>query len=135
MAQEKMTLAEGADRFDRLARILKDKQRAQTSTRPSAEPPVSEVFVQSPDEAWAKQYMTHCIGPVCYTPVAEAPGFVKFPAMPPQAQSRSAVLESKAPRPAQAARPAERAAPSPIGLGIGKTAKKRSWLARLFGRG
>jgi hypothetical protein len=133
MAQEKMTLAEGADRFDRLARILKDKQRAQTSTRPTAEPPVGEVFVQSPDEAWAKQYMTHCIGPVCYTPVAEPPGFVKFPAMPPQAQSRSAVLEARPPQPAKA-QPAERAAPGPIGQGIGKAGRKRSWLARLFGR-
>jgi hypothetical protein len=135
MAKPSITLAEGAERFDRLARILKDNQLAKTRGKPAVTPPLSEVFVLSPDEAWAKQYMTQCIGPVCFTQAATPPGFAKFPAIPPQAPPRSSAVEARSERPATSGKPAARQPSEPIGRVIGKPVRPRSWLARLFTRG
>ncbi|MDE2134115.1 MAG: hypothetical protein KGJ49_05910 [Alphaproteobacteria bacterium] len=102
-------LLDGAERFDRLARIVKDNQLGRTSTGPR--PPVTEAFELSPEDAWSRKYMTQCIGPVCFDPAVEPPVFAKFAA------------------------PVEAAANSgPIGLVIGKPVRRRSWLGRLFGR-
>jgi hypothetical protein len=127
-------LADGAERFDRLVRTVKDSQLGRTKTDPG--PPVTEVFELSPEDAWAKKYMTHCIGPVCFAVEAEPPVFAKFVAAPETSvQSRG----FRPAGPAQDPRPLGREAAGrggavPIGLAIGKPVRARSWLGRLIGR-
>ena len=125
-------LADGAERFDRLVRVVKDSQLSRTKTGPR--PPQSEIFVLSPEDAWAKKYMTQCIGPVCFSVEAEPPVFAKFTAPPEAAMENQGLRASQtaqsAPQPGRGA--ADR--PGPIGLAIGKPVRPRSWLGRLFGR-
>ncbi|MDE1987071.1 MAG: hypothetical protein KGL29_11850 [Alphaproteobacteria bacterium] len=117
-------LAEGAERFDRLARIVKDSQLSRTKAGPK--PPITEAYVLSPDEAWAKKYMTQCIGPVCFGPLTEPTPFANF-ATPPLGSVKS--HDFSAPNPAK---PAPGAGGGPIGLAIGKPARRQTWLGRLF---
>jgi hypothetical protein len=131
-------LAAGVERFDRLARNVKNSQLARTKT--GAGPPATEAFERSPEDAWAKKYMTHCIGPICFTveALAEPPVFAKF-TVPPQAPVQSGGYRAAGPQTAQnppsrgrpAAEPASR---GPIGLAIGKPVRRRFWLDRLFGK-
>jgi hypothetical protein len=110
-------LAEGAEKFERIARTIKDDQLARTKTGPS--PPVSEVFVLNPNEAWARKYMTHCIGPVCFGPSAtDRQNAPKSARSPP---------ESRGQTPAGSGHHEE-----PIGFALGKPAKRRSWIGRLL---
>lgn len=129
-------LADGAERFDRLARSVKNSQLGRTKTDPG--PPVTEAFELSPEDAWAKKYMTHCIGPVCFAVEAEPPVFARF-TPPPEASVQSGGYRAPGPKTAQNPPPrrrdtADRANPGPIGLAIGKPVRARSWLGRLFGR-
>jgi hypothetical protein len=129
-------LADGAERFDRLVRTVKDSQLGRTKTDPG--PPVTEAFELSPVDAWAKKYMTRCIGPVCFTVEAEPPVFAKF-ASPTEASVQTGASRTAGPKTAQNPPPrrrdtADRANPGPIGLAIGKPVRGRSWLGRLFGR-
>ena len=101
-------LAEGARRLEQAARIIKENQLARTRSRVPA--PVSEVFSLSPQEAWDRKYQTHCIGPVCYPPLAGT--------LPPP---------DGAP-----VRPQEPARTASIGAAVGKPARRRSWLGRLL---
>lgn len=110
-AEGRGSLADGARRLQQVARVIKESQLARTGSRVPA--PVSEVFSHSPQEAWDRQYQTHCIGPVCYGPLGNA------------APQSAAALQ---PEPAAAG-------PISIGSAIGKPAKRRSWLGRvLLGR-
>jgi hypothetical protein len=123
-------LAEGAERLERLARSLKDNQLARTRTKPGPQPPVSEAFVLSPDEAWAKKYMTHCIGPICFPAAgADVPAFAKFPAKPAATSGFRAPAEAIRPAPQK---PAAQADSGQMGMVIGKPGKRRSWLGRLL---
>jgi len=120
-------LAEGAERFDRLVRIVKDGQLARTKS--GLKQPATEAFVLSPEEAWAKKYMTHCIGPICYGPITAAglPAFAK--ATGPLAElprTHGFAVPAKAPKATSAG------APEAIGLVIGKPVRARSRLGRLF---
>ena len=131
-------LADGVERFDRLARSVKNSQLARTKA--GARPPATEAFERSPEDAWAKKYMTHCIGPVCFTveALADPTVFAKFTA-PPEAPVQSGGAWAAGPQTAQnppvRARPApEPAGRGPIGLAIGRPVRRRSWLGRLFGR-
>ena len=68
-------LAEAADRFDRLARVVKDQQLSETRSGPRVA--LSETYAASPEEAWAKNFMTQAIGPAVTTfTVPTVPGFV-----------------------------------------------------------
>jgi hypothetical protein len=129
-------LVEGAARLESLVRSLKSNQLARTRAKVGPQPPVSEAFVLSPDEAWAKKYMTHCIGPVCFPATgADVPAFAKFPAKPAslatthgfQAPAKAAGVNSRNPQ-----QTAIQAVSEPIGLAIGKPAVPRSWLGRLL---
>jgi hypothetical protein len=131
-------LADGVKRFDRLARNVKNSQLARAKT--GAKAPATEAFERSPEDTWAKKYMTHCIGPVCFTveALAEPPVFAKF-TVPPEAPTQSggtwAVGPQTAKNPPSRGRPAgEQASRGPIGLAIGKPVRRRFWLDRLFGR-
>jgi hypothetical protein len=135
-AASRGALADGAERFDRLARTVKESQLGRTKTDLGR--PVTEAFELSPEDAWAKKYMTRCIGPVCFTVDAEPPVFAKF-ASPPEASVQTGASRTAGPRtaqnpPARGRDTADRAYPGPIGLAIGKPVRGRSWLGRLFGR-
>ena len=73
-------LAEAADRFDRLARVVKDQQLSETRSGPRIA--LTETYTASPEEAWAKKFMTQAIGPATTTFSAPV-----VPAFAPQIQA------------------------------------------------
>jgi len=127
-------LADAAERFDRLARVVKDQQLAETRTGPRIA--LTDAYTASPEEAWAKKFMTQAIGPAiaslqpptmpAFIPMAQPPlvghGFAPSPAARPVAKMGAPDV-----------RPGGAGQGSAIGGQIGKPARKRSWLARLFG--
>ena len=121
-------LADGAEKFDRIARALKAPKSPES---PSQNAP--ETIGVSPDEIWAKSYMTYAIGakaepPVVagFAPVAHLVTMPKF-VMPsePFAPKTAEVF-------AKAEAPAETIPSGPIGVRIGKPMRKRSWLGRML---
>ncbi|MDE2183043.1 MAG: hypothetical protein KGJ78_08475 [Alphaproteobacteria bacterium] len=119
MAPEKTArapLAEGAERFARIVRSVKESQRARTGAPVLA--PGSDTYTLSPEEAWARKYTTHCIGPVCYPPLPQAP-FARQ-GEPPKIRDRAVPVE-------------ERPQLQSIGQTIGKPLR-RSWLGLFRGR-
>ena len=124
-------LAEGAERFDRLVRIVKDSQLGRTKS--GLKQPPTEAFVLSPEEAWARKYTTHCIGPVCYGPITAAglPAFAKA-AAPPVEPPRTRGFAAPAAK--TASKTTSTGAPEAIGQVIGKPVKAKSRLGRLFRR-
>lgn len=124
-------LAEGASRFDRLIREVKDGQIAQTQKAEPAPAGVSPAFIPSPDEVWARQFMTVSIGPTSDFK----------PAPKPQKDERKTLrpepIETQAPAPAS---PGGTFAPKlpgasgddRLGASIGRSEPRRSWLGRLF---
>lgn len=82
-------LAEAADRFDRLARGVKDQQLSETRSGPRVA--LTETYSASPEEAWAKKFMTQAIGPVTTTfSVPTVPAFVSVGQLPLTTQGFSA---------------------------------------------
>ena len=119
-SHEHSALLEAAERFDGLARAIKDNQLAATGARcivPDAP------AVLHPEEDWARRFATRTIRP--------APG-----GGPPL--SGLAAPSAEGPEPpvfAESTRPAARpegAAGGHIGSGLGKPAPRRSWLARVL---
>jgi hypothetical protein len=129
-------LADAAERLGRVASIVKDQQIARNQS--GVRPPESEVYVQSPEEAWSKKYMIQCVGPICTIQPTEAaamllPRFAPAPAAKRTAQSVE--LAPQKPASAVPAAPAARkTAAQPIGVAIGKPIRKRSLIGRLFRR-
>ena len=127
-------LADAAERFDRLARVVKDQQLAETRTGPRIA--LTDAYTASPEEAWAKKFMTQAIGPaISSLQPPTVPAFIPM-AQPPLVShgftaSQPAKAAAKAGAPVVRPGGVEQAAP--IGGHIGKPARKRSWLARLFG--
>jgi hypothetical protein len=123
------SLAEGAEKFDRIARMLKDPRLAEWESERWGEPRMIGV---SPDEVWARSYMTYAIGskaepPVVagFAPVAHLVSMPKFAAPAEPILPKTAEAVAKAPTNA--------VIPSgPIGVRIGKPVRKRSWLGRLL---
>jgi hypothetical protein len=75
-------LAEAADRFDRLARVVKDQQLSETRSGPRIA--LTETFAASPEEAWAKNFMTQAIGPAATSLTAPTvPAFIPLSQTPP----------------------------------------------------
>jgi hypothetical protein len=92
-------LAEAADRFDRLARVVKDQQLSETRSGPRIA--LNESYGASPEEAWAKNFMTQAIGPAMTTfSVPTVPAFVPIG----QAPLPSHGFETSIPRTAGAPR-------------------------------
>jgi hypothetical protein len=115
-------LTEGAARFDGLARELKTQQIAESQGTPST---VYQPAAVSPDETWARNFMTQGIGPRL-----ELPHVASFA---PPLQMPGMSFDLTAPQ-AIVARPVERRleASMPIGAQLGKPAPRRSWLGRLL---
>jgi hypothetical protein len=124
-------LADGAARFDALAKELKTRQVAQIEGVPSTTYRPAAV---SPDEVWAKNYMTQSIGPRLEMSRLAS---ITLPAMP----NISFVVS-----PPEVAPPAHDVvrleatdldvpqldAPQPIGTQFGRPEPRRSWLGRLL---
>lgn len=131
--------ADAADRLGRVASAVKDQQIARNQSG-GVRLSESEVYVQSPEEAWTRKYMIQCVGPVCTIQPTDAaamllPRFTPAPAMK-QASQYVTVAPQKPPENVGASSmPASRReASGPIGLAIGKPVRKRSLIGRLFRR-
>ena len=135
MAESRSVFEQGADRLEEVVRALKTQQIEERQG------PIQVVSsrqnLASPDEAWARQFATQCIGPVCF-PVA--PGSdMPLPPLTQALQSFPPARQSAyAPTPMPAASKPHAAAvtPSksgPIGAAIGKKTR-RGVFARMFGR-
>jgi hypothetical protein len=116
-------LAAGAARFDGLAKELKARQIAENQGGA-----VSTDYVHaavSPDEEWARHFMTQGIGPrLDIQPISSV--------MPSPAMPGVAFDLSPSPAPAHTA-PAIRPEPSgPIGRTLGRPAPRRSWISRML---
>jgi hypothetical protein len=127
--QGSSAFAAGAARLEQIARSLKPQQADEGQG--SLQAASSRLMAISPDEMWARQFSSQCIGPVCFK---VAPG--SDMALPPLTQSMQAVAPVRQAAVPQAA-PATRAAampsrPMPIGAVIGKPVR-RSFFRRLFG--
>jgi len=120
-------LAEGAERLDRIARSATTQPANSTAGNPIDDN--SRVLAISPDEMWARNYMSHGIGP-------------KLEASPLLGMAPIAHLVSSELRPEPIV---TRTAPiaeqpmirdvkpnGPIGAHIGKPMRKRSWLGRML---
>ena len=97
-----------------------------------------------PEEAWTRKYMIQCVGPVCTVRPTDAgalllPRFQPVPEVqatapaPTLAQIQTVEIAPAA-QPAKAPRGRAKAQAEPIGVLIGKPARKRSLLGRVFGR-
>jgi len=123
--------ADGAARFDALANELKTRQIAQVG---GASPTAYRPPAVSPDEAWARSYMTQSIGPQLEMPRLAS---ITLPPMP--AISFDFATPDAVPRKPDFARNntvptggAPLDAPEPIGTRLGRPAPRRSWLGRLL---
>jgi hypothetical protein len=127
-------LADGAERLDRIARSAKTHL---DYTAPNA--PIddnSRVLAISPDEMWARNYMSHGIGPkleasplLGMAPVAHLVSMPKF--VPPTELRAEPIVTKSAPIAGQPMVPNVRPS-GPIGAHIGKPIRKRSWLGRML---
>jgi hypothetical protein len=120
-------LAEAAERLDRIARVVKDQQLSETRGPRSA---LSETFVASPEEAWAKKFMTQAIGPANTTlTMPTAPGFVPVGQAPLASHGFVATAAPVAKSPAEAIGDMRLGAPPARDL---PRARKRSFLGWLL---
>jgi hypothetical protein len=112
------SLADGAERLERLIRGVKDRQLSDAHNVPVLKP-ATNAFLISPEEAWSKKFMTAGIGPTDF----------KAPQMPSIAVAAPVAGEAfRSDRPV-AAPVVERR--TMIGEVLAKPVRKRSWLGRL----
>jgi hypothetical protein len=129
------TLAEGAERLERLIRGVKDRQFSEVHTAPEPKS-ISNVFAVSPEEEWSRQFMTAGIGPTVFKPV-QMPSMPVLSANQPLAPAPKTLDPSIGPARAAAAKPVPAARapgdvrPGHIGHALAKPARKRSWFGRL----
>lgn len=146
MAEQRSTgsLADGAERLERLIRGVKDRQFSEAHMAPEPKA-VSNAFAVSPEETWSKKYMTAGIGPHEFKPVQMPAAPVAVPTvapLKPAPMTLEPAMEVQTPRPTPkapepvvqakpAARPGRDVRPSPIGQTIAKPQRRRSWFGRL----
>ena len=127
-------LAEGAERLDRIARSA-TTQPANTTAGNSIDDN-NRMLAISPDEMWARNYMSHGIGPkleasplLGMAPIAHLVSMPKF--VPPSELRPEPIVTRTAPI---AEQPMIRDVKpnGPIGAHIGKPMRKRSWLGRML---
>jgi hypothetical protein len=119
-------LADGAARFDALARELKAQQVNQSQGASSTAYQPAPV---SPDEAWARNFMTQGIGPRVELPNAMSIAPAMQMPMANLAVSFDFAAPAAAPANAGSGKPE---APSAIGARLGKPEQRRSWLGRML---
>jgi hypothetical protein len=123
-------LAEAAERLDRIARVVKDQQLSETRSGPRSA--LSETFIASPEEAWAKKFMTQAIGPAT-TPLSAviSPGFIPVGQAPLASHGFVATSAAAAPR-APAAAFFGDLRPGAAPMRTAETGRRRSFLGWLF---
>lgn len=134
MAEARSRFMESAARLEGVVRALKTRQIEERQGRMQFAP--GNLSADSPDELWAKQFATQCIGPVCFkvvpgTDMALPPLTQSLQSFPPAHHSADA-----APSPAHARSAAavpSNAGHGPIGAAIGKPVR-RGLVARVFRR-
>jgi hypothetical protein len=134
MAETSSRFMESAERLDGVVRALKMQQIGERQGPVQLTP--ANMTAASPDELWAKQFATQCIGPVCFK---VAPGSeMTFPTLtqslqnlPPSRQSAYAPPHEKTA--AVSVSPQATARATHIGAAVGKP-MRRSLIARMFGR-
>ncbi|MGN6515760.1 MAG: hypothetical protein ACTHLR_07945 [Rhizomicrobium sp.] len=129
---EQSRFTESAARLEGVVRALKTRQIEEHQGSVQFTP--WSLAAESPDELWAKQFATQCIGPVCFK---VAPGNdMTLPTLAQSVQSFSPTQTTVVPRQATA-KPmvavSTAARPQPIGAAIGKPTR-RGLLARMFRR-
>lgn len=135
MAETRSRFMESADRLEGVVRALKTRQ---IEERQGPVQFVSgRVTAASPDELWAKQFATQCIGPVCFkvapgSDMALPPLMQSLQSLPPARQSADAPPPA-ATRPTTAAAPNKIESGAHIGAALGKP-MRRGLFARMFGR-
>jgi hypothetical protein len=130
-------LADAAERLDRVARVVKDQQLAETRSGPRIA--LNDVYIASPEEAWAKKFMTQAIGPAALRLEPPAAPFCQADlARQGLCSMQPEVLAAEPVPPVRTmavpeVRPAQESPRGPIGGAIGKPPRKRG-LFRFFGR-
>ena len=134
--------AAGAERLEQVARSLKTQQIEEKQGRSPLQVASSRLMAISPDEMWARQFSSQCIGPVCFKvapgsdmtlpPLTQAiqsfeSARTAIPVQPPPPQMAKAVSPPQMVR--TASTPSK---PMPIGALIGKPVR-RGFFRRLFG--
>jgi hypothetical protein len=118
------SLSDGADRFDRLIKGVKDRQLSEVHNAPTPKA-IGNAFVVSPEEVWSKKFMTAGIGPQEFA----APQMPSIAVTAPlTGQTFRAVSE-----PASPALALGGMRPGVIGEALTKPVRKqRSWVGRFF---
>jgi hypothetical protein len=131
MAETRNRFMESAERLDGVVRALKTRQIEERQGQVVFT--ANRMTAGSPDELWAKQFATQCIGPVCFK---VAPGADM--ALPPLTQALQSLPPTREnayappkPTPVAAASPAKNTRPTPIGAAIGKP-MRRGLFARML---
>ena len=141
------SLADGAERLERLIRGVKDRQFSEALNAPQPKS-VSSAYAVSPEEEWSKKFMTAGIGPHDFKPVQMPVVSIAAPStsLKPAPKALEPAITAAAPKPVERpeikAAPAEMAAksaapspgavrPGPIGAVLAKPARKRTWFGRL----
>jgi len=123
LSQSVGSLIDGADRFDRLVKGVKDRQLSEALNAPAPKT-VGAAFAVSPEEAWSRKFMTAGIGP-------QTVSASQMPAI-----GLAAPLGGEGFRPAMMGAPAapHDIRPMPIGQTLAKPARerRRSWVGRFF---
>jgi hypothetical protein len=114
------SLNDGAERFERLIKGVKDRQLSEVHNAPMPKA-VGSSFAVSPEETWSRKFMTAGIGPQTFA-APQMPSIALAAPLPGQPFAPSGV-ELKAP---------DDLRPGGIGQALGKPAKRRSWLGRLL---
>jgi hypothetical protein len=114
------SLNDGAERFERLIKGVKDRQLSEVHNAPTPKA-VGNSFAVSPEETWSRKFMTAGIGPQTFAALQ----------MPSIALAAPLPGQPFAPVPAEPNIPGD-LRPGAIGQALGKPAKRRSWLGRLL---
>jgi len=131
------SLADGAERLERLIRGVKDRQFSEALNAPQPKS-VSSAYAVSPEEEWSKKFMTAGIGPHDFKPVQMPVVSIAAPStsLKPAPKALEPAITAAAPKPVEMAE--KKAAPSPgavrpgpIGAVLAKPARKRTWFGRL----
>jgi len=135
MAETRSRFMESAERLDGVVRALKMQQIGERQGPVQLTP--ANMTAASPDELWAKQFATQCIGPVCFK---VAPGSeMALPSLTQSLQSLPPSHQSAYAPPREAAHATAPVTPAPsaqkthIGAALGKP-MRRGVFARMFGR-
>jgi len=121
------SLSDGADRFDRLIKGVKDRQLSDVHNAPMPKA-VSNAFAVSPEEVWSKKFMTAGIGPQEFA-APQMPSIAIATPLTGQTFRAAAVPEPTLVLTAPADIGPTR---SPLGRALAKPARRRSWVGRFF---